>query len=179
MRVFHINTKNDSHELEKMNQMTDNGSQVFVLVYMDGCGPCNATRPEWAKLESALKSRYSKNEDLVIADINKDFAGQIKHIGSIDGFPTMKCISDNGKRVETYENSGIKKKDRSVDSFINWIENTMNNVESTTPTSSPHAVYERLTQTKSKKSKTKPNKSKSKLRRDRKNRSRVTYRRRK
>lgn len=155
MRVFHINTKNDLQQLEKMNRLTDNGSHAFVLVYMDGCGPCNATRPEWGKLESALKSQYNDNEELVIADINKDFAGQIKHIGSIDGYPTIKYISDNGKRVETYESSGIKKKDRSVDSFINWIESTMNIVESTTPTSSPHAVYERLSKKKTRRNRRK------------------------
>ena len=170
MRVFHINTKNDLHQLEKMNKLTDNGSHAFVLVYMDGCGPCNATRPEWGKLESALKNQYGDNEELVIADINKDFAGQIKHIGSIDGYPTMKYISDNGKRVETYESSGIKKKDRSVDSFINWIESTMNIVESTTPTSSPHAVYERLSKKKSRRNRRK--------RRSYKKRGGYTYRRR-
>ena len=42
----------------------------------------------------------------------------------------------------------LKKKDRSVSSFINWIESKINDVVSTTPTSSPHHVYKRLAKTK-------------------------------
>jgi thiol-disulfide isomerase/thioredoxin len=85
--------------------MIKQGKDVFVLVYMEGCGPCNATRPEWAKIESALKDQYAKNDKLVVVDVNKDFMSNIKHIGKVDGFPTMKYIDETGKETTT---SGAK-----------------------------------------------------------------------
>jgi thiol-disulfide isomerase/thioredoxin len=143
MHILHINSQSDANKVEHFVQ---NGSDVFILIYMEGCGPCNATRPEWAKLESALKEQYAKNDKLVVIDINKDFISNSKHIGTIDGFPTIKYICDNGKTVETYENSSITKKDRSVNSFINWIETKINNPISTT--SSPQHLFKRLTNNK-------------------------------
>jgi hypothetical protein len=59
----------------------------------------------------------------------------------------MKYLGNYGKTIETYENSSISKKDRSVSSFINWIESKINNVISTDSTSSPHNVYKRLKKT--------------------------------
>jgi thiol-disulfide isomerase/thioredoxin len=143
MHVINIHSKNDIHKLKQLNDMIDNGSNVFILVYMEGCGPCNATRPEWKTFASVLKEQYKNNNNLVIVDVNKDFSSDIKHIGSIDGFPTMKYISKKGAEVEPYESSSISKKDRSSDSFINWLESKMNTVVSTT--SSPEHVFKRLT----------------------------------
>ena len=159
MYVLHINSEK---EVGKVNQLIKNGSDVFILVYMVGCGPCNATRPEWSKIESALKNQYSKNNKLVIVDINKDYISKIKHIGTIDGFPTIKYIGNYGKTVEPYEKSSITKKDRSINSFINWIESKISNTVSTTPTSSVQHVYKRILKTvnrKTKFNKTRRNKS--------------------
>jgi thiol-disulfide isomerase/thioredoxin len=141
MHILHINSEKDAG---KIDQFIKKGSDVFILVYMEGCGPCNATRPQWADIETALKDQYANNDKLVIIDVNKDFVSNIKHIGKIDGYPTIKYIGDHGKIVESYENSSISKKDRSVSSFIVWIESKINNVISTTPTSSPQHVYSRL-----------------------------------
>ena len=145
MHILHINSEKDA---SKIDEMIKDGKDVFIIVYMEGCGPCNATRPEWGKLESALKEQYSTNDKLVVIDVNKDFISNIKHIGSIDGFPTMKYIGTYGKTIEPYEESSIKKKDRSINSFINWIESKINKVISTTPTSSVKNVYNRISQTK-------------------------------
>lgn len=138
MHFLHINSNKNIHMVDKYIK---NGYDVFILVYMEGCGPCNATRPEWAKLESALKDQYKLNNNLVVIDINKDFLSKIKNIGPIDGFPTMKYIGNNGNTVENYE------KDRTVDSFIKWIESKINTVISTEDTSSPQIVYNRLIKT--------------------------------
>ena len=145
MHILHIDSEKD---VSKINKHIEDGCHVFILVYMDGCGPCNATRPEWQKLDSALKSQYAKNNELAVIDVNKDYLANIKHIGSIDGFPTMKYIGNRGSVVESYEDSSINKKDRSVDSFIHWIENKINTVISTTPTNSAKNVYYRLAHTK-------------------------------
>jgi len=133
MHFLHINSEKDVNQIDKHIKKGDN---VFILVYMEGCGPCNATRPEWAKLEYALKDQYAKNNKLVVIDVDKDYISSVKHIGSIDGFPTIKYAGNYGKTIEPYENSPIKKKDRSIDSFINWIENKINTVISRTSTNS-------------------------------------------
>ena len=136
MHVLHIDNAEEAHKVEKH---VKKGDDVFVLVYMEGCGPCNATRPEWAKIDEALREQYSNNDKLTVIDINKDFIKGIEHIGKVDGFPTMKYIGDYGNNVELYENSGIHKKDRSIDSFINWIESKITKMESTSNASTSNA----------------------------------------
>ena len=136
MHVLHIDSKKD---VEKVDKFVKQGKDVFILVYMKGCGPCNATRPEWEMLETALKDQYAKNDNLVIIDINKDYLSSIKHLGNVDGYPTIKYIGKRGTIVEPYE-----KGERSVSSFITWIESKINNVISTNQTSSPENVYKRL-----------------------------------
>lgn len=143
MIVLHANSKEDA---DKVNKIVNQGKDVFILVYMEGCGPCNATRPEWAKIESALSQQYSNNDKLVVVDLNKDYQDSIsEHLGDIDGYPTLKYINKKRNIVESYENSPVKNKDRSVDSFIAWIESNINTLKSTTPTSSSSDLYKRLT----------------------------------
>ena len=144
MIVLHIESEKDAFMVDKLIKQ---GSDVFILVYMKDCGPCNATRPEWEKLEPTLKSQYANNNKLVVIDINKDYIGKIKHIGSIDGFPAMKYISNYGKKVEPYEKSSINRKDRSLDSFVNWIETNINTVKSVTPNNSAYDRIVRETKT--------------------------------
>ena len=144
MIIVHVDSEAKAQEL---NNHVNSGKDVFMLIYMVGCGPCNATRPEWSKIESALKNQYSKNNKLVIVDINKDYISKVNHIGTIDGFPTIKYIGNYGKTVEQYEKSSITKKDRSINSFINWIESKISNTVSTTPTSSVQHVYKRILKT--------------------------------
>ena len=128
-----------------VDDMIKGKKHVFILIYMEGCGPCNATRPEWSKMAHTLQKQYSKNKDVVIIDINKDLLSSIKGIGSIDGFPTMKYISNKGHTVENYEDSSIKNKDRSADSFINWVESkVLNGKIFSTNFSGPQHVYKRL-----------------------------------
>ena len=57
MVFLHIDTKNynvkDNGEtpIQTLNKFITSGKNVFALIYMEGCGPCNATRPEWQKLK--------------------------------------------------------------------------------------------------------------------------------
>jgi hypothetical protein len=141
MRVLHINSEKDVKKLETLDKLIKNNSDVFILIYMDGCGPCNATRPEWENLEHVLKEQYANNDKLVIVDVNRNFLPKLKSVGPVDGFPTMKYINNHGKDIQSYEDSSINKKDRSTDSFINWIESKINTVISTT---SPYDVYNRI-----------------------------------
>lgn len=130
MIVLHVDptTKNT----DEYNNHIEKGKHGFVLIYMEGCGPCNATRPEWKKLKNVLeqKPQYKNHNDLLIADIDQECLNDIKHLPNQPaGFPTMMYINKKHNLHENYEDSNIKKKDRSVDSFMEWIDSKMNNFQ--------------------------------------------------
>jgi hypothetical protein len=149
MLILSIHNKGELHKNGSKKNIVDDmireKKHIFILIYMEGCGPCNATRPEWSKMAHTLQKQYSKNKDVVIIDVNKDLLASIKVIGSINGFPTMKYITNKGHTVENYEDSSIKNKDRSADSFINWVEtNMLKGKIVSTNFSGPQHVYKRL-----------------------------------
>ena len=127
MIIIHADSELSAKEV---NQYVNDGADVFMLIYMEGCGPCNATRPEWAKLEDALKHQYKNNDKLVLATINSTIVGSINHIGDVNGFPTILYLSKNGSKMEHFEDSSINDKQRNVDCFVNWIESHVGNVKS-------------------------------------------------
>ena len=147
---------------KQVNQYVNDGADVFMLIYMEGCGPCNATRPEWAKLEGALKHQYKNNDKLVLATINSTIVGSINHIGDINGFPTILYLSNNGSKMEHFEDSSINDKQRNVDCFMNWIESHIGNVKSV---STHRDVLERIT-TKTRRSNKKTRRNNRKTRRN-------------
>jgi thiol-disulfide isomerase/thioredoxin len=104
------------------NKYIESGKQIFVLFYMEGCGPCNATRPEWSKIKTVLEKKYAHNNNIVVADVDQQLLNEIKYVSGVSGFPTMRYIAKKGTVSEEYEKSSVKSKDRSVDSFIEWIE---------------------------------------------------------
>ena len=128
MVFLHIDKKNyklfegkPQNPVVKMENILNKG-KAFVLIYMEGCGPCNAVRPEWKKLENVLQ-KISNIDDIAIIDIDKDIIENVKYIKNPpNSFPTMRYITNKGNTVENYEDSDIKNKDRSVDSFVEWIE---------------------------------------------------------
>jgi hypothetical protein len=117
-----------------------------------------------------LQKQYANNKDIVIIDLNKDLLPFVKNVGNVSGFPTMKYITDKGHVIESYEDSGIKNKDRSADSFINWVESKVlkGKIVSTTM-SGPDHVYKRLSKNeKTRKKHFKKPKSKGKSKKNRK-----------
>lgn len=125
MVYLEINKKNalgKSNIIEKANKyLSGDNNHNFVLFYMEGCGPCNATRPEWSKLKNVLSNQFLNRPDIMILAIDKDFSEKLKNIGSEpNGFPTMRYITKNIN--ENYEDSNIETKDRTIDSFIDWIK---------------------------------------------------------
>ena len=125
MKILHIDPNNDSTKM--FNEYVEQGKHIFVLFYLEGCGPCNATRPEWKKIENALKDKYGQNETIVIADVDQELLKEIKYLTTQPkGFPTIRYISDKGKISEDYEDSpDVKEKDRKIDSFVEWIDSKM------------------------------------------------------
>ena len=121
--IIYPDSKTDSVTSEYIDKLISDKKHVFMLIYMDRCGPCNATRPEWAKLENLLLPTYADRDDVAIINIERQIVPKLKSsVGNIDGFPSLKYITDNGKTITEYEDSLIKTKDRSSDSFLNWIE---------------------------------------------------------
>ena len=135
--IIYPDSKTDSVTSEYIDKLISDKKHVFMLIYMDRCGPCNATRPEWAKLENLLLPTYADRDDVAIINIERQIVPKLKSsVGNIDGFPSLKYITDNGKTITEYEDSLIKTKDRSSDSFLNWIESIIMPVVSDVSSSS-------------------------------------------
>jgi len=113
--------KNLVEELDKLMSKKDN--KIFLLIFMEGCGPCAATRPEWAKLKNVLPDDFLNRDDIVVASIDHELCEQLTNLKSKPpSFPTMRFITGGGDDVENYEDSKIENKDRTVDSFVEWIK---------------------------------------------------------
>ena len=121
MIFLHIDPTTKNTKL--FNKYVLQGKQIFVLFYLEGCGPCNATRPEWKKIKNVLDVKYKNNNNVVIADVDQELMKEIKFLtNQPKGFPSMIYICDKGKTNEDYEDCNISKKDRTIDSFVEWIE---------------------------------------------------------
>lgn len=121
MKFIHINNESELYQLK--NSINSN-KDIFMLIYMDGCGPCNQVRPEWKKLENVLHKHTTnpKYKNVVIIDINKNMLEKIKtNINSPIGFPTMTFVSKKGSIQENFEESTSPNKNREIDAFVSWI----------------------------------------------------------
>jgi hypothetical protein len=113
MKILHINNKTD---IDHINNLINSGKDVFILIYMEGCGPCNAVRPEWTKLENILKSKTgNKYNNVVIAKVESDHLDKIKLNSVPEGFPTIKHISNKGHKEEDFN------KERTVTALMEWV----------------------------------------------------------
>lgn len=112
------------NKVEKLDDyMGNKKNKVFVLFYMEGCGPCNATRPEWSKIENVLSKDFLNRDDVVIVSMDHELASDLKNLSTQpSSFPTMRFMTNGGKTVENYEDSNIENKDRTIDSFVEWIK---------------------------------------------------------
>lgn len=128
MVYLEINKKNyksgSPSAIDKLNKIANNkDSKLFILIYMEGCGPCNATRPEWSKLKNVLSSDIMTSDKIGVISLDKDLCNKVNKIGKEPGsFPTMRFISNGSNISENYEDSDIDTKDRSIDSFVDWIK---------------------------------------------------------
>jgi len=110
--------KSEKEKIEIFKNAVDDGKHIFLLIYMNGCGPCNATKPEWYKFEE----NHKNHDDIAIVDVEQESIGDLANLigESPAGFPCMRYIK-NGK-VEEYEDcSNIDKtKLRTLESFEEW-----------------------------------------------------------
>ena len=115
--------KNPTSDLDEI--IKNNNTKIFMLIHMEGCGPCMATLPEWKKLEHILK-KYQYRNDIAVVDIERQTLNNLKTIkNQPNSFPTIRYITNKGKFVENYEDSSVENKDRSIDSFVEWINSKL------------------------------------------------------
>jgi len=118
---YHEKDENGLTKIDKLNNIINNKkSKVFILYYMEGCGPCNATRPEWDKMKNVFK-KFKKDDNVAIVDIDQVLSSKIKNIQPPNSFPTMRVITNGGKKNVNYEDCDIKNKNRTIDSFVEWV----------------------------------------------------------
>jgi thiol-disulfide isomerase/thioredoxin len=118
MPVFHIPNSAPKQDISSVNDYLQSDNPSFVLLYMDGCGPCSETHPQWKKMEK----NFSDNENIGIFDIEMSNLDNIQHKNltkDVTGFPTMRYVK--GNICEDYEKCNGITTDRSYNSFLEWI----------------------------------------------------------
>lgn len=128
MVFLHItDADEDKNKIEKLRQYYNSNVNIFMLIYMNGCEPCNIIKPEWAKLENVL-NKYNSDDKVAVIDIENDIfkTAKLNGFDEPSGFPTIVHLYN--KKREDYENSSMLKedeKDRKIDSLVKWIKNTL------------------------------------------------------
>ncbi len=123
MVFLHINQEEKNHkELDKC--IKDKDKKIFLLIFMIGCGPCEATKPEWLNIKSKLDNELNNDNNIVIADLEQSLLNDLENLPKQPmGFPTMYYITDGGNICEEFDDG------RDVDSFIKWIESKTNSIQ--------------------------------------------------
>lgn len=123
MVFLHINDDTKMDELKKLSSyIKDDKKHIFLLIFMNGCGPCEATKPKWLNIEtSKIGEKFKDDEDVVVADLEQSLLKSLENLPKQPlGFPTMYYITNRGKTCEDFDK-------RDVDSFIEWIESKVEN----------------------------------------------------
>jgi thiol-disulfide isomerase/thioredoxin len=116
MVFLHINEESKNHK-ELDNHFIDKDKQIFLLIFMIGCGPCEATKPHWLNIESEIDDDCKNNKDIIIADLDQSLLNSLENLPKQPkGFPTMYYITDGGKTCEDFDSG------RDIKSFIKWIK---------------------------------------------------------
>jgi len=112
--------KSEKEKVEILKNAVADGKHVFLLIYMNGCGPCNETKPKWYQFEE----KHKNDDDVVVVDIEQGSIGDVANVvgESPSGFPCMRYIKN--KNVEDYENCANidKTKLRTTESFEEWLQ---------------------------------------------------------
>ena len=124
MRFVHVGgnaAAGDGWEQIPPNQlpvMFDEGKQLFVLVYMNGCGPCEQTKPQWDAIRDRMGDMptYMADDSLAVVKLNQEQLPEVGDlVGQVDGFPTIRRVA-RGKQPAEFEDQ------RTTDDFIAWIK---------------------------------------------------------
>jgi thiol-disulfide isomerase/thioredoxin len=116
VKLIHVE---DEKTLNEYNNAVMNG-KAMVLYYMQGCGACEAMKPEWEKFEDELSKEKYNSYDVLVARVRSDYLNDVKcdHSGLI-GFPTILKLM-NGQKVSEYDGK------RTKEGFIGFFEEISN-----------------------------------------------------
>ena len=121
MKSLIIKDNGNKEIIDEINNLLEKGKNIFLFTYMDGCGPCNSTIPQWDNIPNKMKGHVDHNNDVVTVRINKDLFPLLKKMGSEPGgFPSLRHVTKD--QVEEYEDWQSPSKDRSTNSFVEWIQ---------------------------------------------------------
>ena len=113
-----LNEEEQMH-IQQLREGIQHKKKVFLFTFMNTCGPCINTKPNWDNTVHQLNKKYSDSDDFLVARVNYKFLDQLGNTGpEPSGYPSMRYISDG---VEEYEDSGLPSSDRSTESFVEWI----------------------------------------------------------
>jgi len=123
MEIIHINDSHDTNKLATVRKYVEEGKDVYVLVYMVGCGACDIVHPEWNKIKEELGKQNAddllNNSNIVVVDLNKDFLDHSDNTfikdETIVGYPTLLFIG-KGKKDE------LKSSLPDVATIVGWIK---------------------------------------------------------
>jgi len=120
--VYDSNYNQDKKLTDLLNvYISDKKKKVFIFFYMEGCGPCGQTKPEWKKIKNVLSKKYDDN--IVVVDIDQVLTNHLNNLKSEPlAFPTIRFISESGKIQEDFEDSEVENKERTIDAFVDWIK---------------------------------------------------------
>jgi hypothetical protein len=121
MSVVFIDATSPEKLLEQFIKDVKNKKHIFLFLFLEGCGPCNNTKPNWKKIKDSL-SNDIKDEKVIIAEIDQKMFEKLGgNVGKEPmGYPCLRYI--HGDKIEEYDDCNIEKKDRSTESFVKWIE---------------------------------------------------------
>lgn len=102
--------KNTSSGLSGLKKAIAGNKHVFLMIFSNGCPPCEATKPIWDR----LKSSFAHDKNTVVARIVSSDFSKLQNAGSEpNGVPTFRYLHD--KKVEEFSEG------RLLNVFTNWI----------------------------------------------------------
>jgi hypothetical protein len=96
--------------LASLKKAIHENKHVFLMIFSNGCPPCEATKPIWDR----LKSTFAHDKNTVVARIVSSDFKQLQNAGSEpNGVPTFRYL--HNKKVEEFSEG------RLFNVFTNWI----------------------------------------------------------
>jgi hypothetical protein len=132
------------HDFTPVVNHINQGKKAFIIVYMTGCPPCNATLPEWDK----IKTQGRIPEDTMVMKVNRELKDdlakelQMEELRNVSSFPTITMI-EKDKPMSHYQG------ERTANDFTNWIETNSKSTQ-TTPLTQESSTEEMQTSPKQK-----------------------------
>jgi len=98
---------------ENFDSVLDGSKNVFVKFYAPWCGHCKNMAPDY----EIVAEMFSKEKDVVIADLDADAHKELGSRFDVHGFPTLKFFPKGSTTPEAYEGG------RGIDDIVSFVNN--------------------------------------------------------